>query len=319
MNGNWAGDGKPEDAITVLEALKSKYPRTKIRYEIGCDAKCENAEGFKKASDAARDSDFTILVVGESAEMSGEASSRSEIGLPGKQLDLVKAIHAAGKPYAVVLMNGRPLTINWLAENSPAILETWFAGTEAGNAIVDTLFGDANPGGKLTVSFPRSVGQIPIYYNHKTTGRPFLAENKYTSKYLDVPVTPLFPFGHGLSYTQFRLTNLQLSEQRIRPDGRIVASVEVENTGKRAGDEVVQLYIRDVAASVTRPVRELKGFERITLRPGERRRISFTLTPAELGFYDRQMRFRVEPGAFKVFVGTNSVGGLEGNFEVVER
>jgi beta-glucosidase len=234
-------------------------------------------------------------------------------------LDLVKAIHATGKPVVVVLMNGRPLAINWIAENAPAILETWFAGTQAGNAIADVLFGDVNPGGKLPVTFPRAVGQVPLYYNHKNTGRPPDAANKYTSKYLDVPWTPLFPFGYGLSYTQFRLTNLQLSAQSIGLDGRLTASVEVENTGKRAGDEVVQLYIRDVASSVTRPVRELKGFERITLRPGEKRRVEFRLGPEHLGFHNREMRFVVEPGAFKVFVGTSSEGGLESGFEVAGR
>jgi beta-glucosidase len=216
-------------------------------------------------------------------------------------------------------MNGRPLTINWLAENSPAILETWFAGTQGGNAIADVLFGDVNPGGKLPVTFPRSVGQEPLYYNHKNTGRPPDAANKYSSKYLDVPWTPLYPFGYGLSYTQFRLTDLRLSAKSIAPGGRLTASVEVENTGKRAGDEVVQLYVRDMAASVTRPVRELKGFERVTLRPGERRRVQFTLTPEHLGFYNRELRFVVEPGTFKVFAGTSSEGGLEASFEVAGR
>jgi beta-glucosidase len=250
--------------------------------------------------------------------MSGEAASRTSLDLPGRQLELIQMIHATGQPYAVVLMNGRPLTINWLAENSPAILETWFAGTQAGHAIADVLFGDVNPGGKLPVTFPRTVGQAPLYYNHKTTGRP-PTEQKYTSKYLDVPVTPLFPFGYGLSYTQFRLSNLQPSAQSIRLDGRVTISVEVENIGRRAGDEVVQLYIRDMAASVTRPLRELKGFERVTLQPGERRRVTFTLTPEHLGFYDRDMRFIVEPGMFGVFVGNSSVGGLETKFEVVEK
>ena len=185
MNGNWTGDGRPEDSITVLEGLKNKLGNSvRVRYEIGCDTKCEDTSGFNKAVDAAKDSDFTILVIGEDGDMSAEASSRTEIDLPGKQLDLVKAIHATGKPYAVVLMNGRPLTINWLAENSPAILETWFAGTEAGNAIADVLFGDANPGGKLPVTFPRSVGQIPIYYNALPTGRPVGpgSDGKYSSK-----------------------------------------------------------------------------------------------------------------------------------------
>ena len=319
MNGNWTGDGQPDDPITVLEALKTKFPKMKIRYEKGCDAYCTTDEGFKAAVDAAKDSDFTIIVAGESADMSAEASSRSDISLPGRQTELIQKIHATKKPYAVVLMNGRPLTINWLAENSPAILETWFAGTMAGPAIVDTLFGDANPSGKLPVTFPRSVGQIPIYYNHKNTGRPFSADNKYTSKYLDIPNTPLYPFGFGLSYTKFELGNLQLDKLQILPTGNVKVSVDVTNTGKRAGDEVVQLYIHDVAASVTRPVKELKGFQRVSLKAGEKRTIEFTLTPEELSFYDRDLKPTVETGEIQVFVGTSSDSGLQSSFEIVNR
>jgi len=318
MIGSWSGDGKAEDAVTLLAGIKAKAgSNTKITYVKGCDIEGASTDGINEAARAASEADVTIVAVGESAEMSGEASSRSSLDLPGRQLDLVKALQATGKPVVVVLMNGRPLTINWIAENAPAILETWFAGTEAGNAIADVLFGDVNPGGKLPVTFPRAVGQVPIYYNHKNTGRPPDPNNKYSSKYLDVPVTPLFAFGYGLSYTEFKLSNLQLSAQSIRADGRLTASVEVENTGKRAGDEVVQLYIRDMAASRTRPLKELKGFERITLKSGEKRRVQFTLAPEQLGFYNTDMRFVVEPGMFKVIVGTNSVDGLEASFEVV--
>ncbi|HVF50579.1 MAG TPA: beta-glucosidase BglX [Pyrinomonadaceae bacterium] len=319
MLGSWSGDGRATDAVTVVEGIKAKTgPQAKIVQAKGCaDIPCESADGFDEAVRAARGADAVVVVVGEHKDMSGEAAVRSSLDLPGRQLELVKAIHATGKPYVVVLMNGRPLTINWLAENSRAILETWFAGTQAGHAIADVLFGDVNPGGKLPVTFPRSTGQIPIYYNRKNTGRPPDPNNKYTSKYLDVPVTPLYPFGFGLSYTQFRLGNLQLSAQSIRPEGRLTASVEIENTGKRAGDEVVQLYIRDMASSVTRPLKELKGFERVTLGAGERRRVEFTLSPEHLGFYNREMRFVVEPGEFRVFVGTDSASGLEANFQVV--
>jgi beta-glucosidase len=315
--GSWNGDGRGEDAVSLLAGVKAKLPSAKVTLAKGCEVAGDSNAGFDEAVRAARDSDFVILAVGESAEMSGEASSRSSLDLPGRQLDLIKAIHAIGKPYAVVLMNGRPLTINWVAENSPAILETWFAGTQGGNAIADVLFGDVNPGGKLPVTFPRSVGQVPIYYNHKNTGRPPDAANKYTSKYLDAPWTPLYPFGYGLSYTQFKFSNLQLGATRIRTDGNLAVRVDVENTGRRDGDEVVQLYIRDVVASVTRPVKELKGFERVSLRAGERRRVEFTLKPEHLGFYDRAMKFTVEPGAFKVMVGNNSVDLLEANFEVI--
>ena len=320
MIGSWSGDGKAEDAVTLLAGIKAKAGSdTKITHVKGCDVEGNATDGINEAARTAREADVIIVAVGESAEMSGEASSRSSLDLPGRQLDLVKALQATGKPVVVVLMNGRPLTINWIAENTPAILETWFAGTEAGNAIADVLFGDVNPGGKLPVTFPRAVGQVPIYYNHKNTGRPPDPNNKYSSKYLDVPVTPLFPFGYGLSYTEFKLSNLRLSAQSIRADGRLTASVEVENTGKRAGDEVVQLYIRDMAASRTRPLKELKGFERITLKPGEKRRVEFTLAPEQLGFYNTDMRFVVEPGTFKVMVGTNSVDGLEASFEVVQK
>ncbi|MDQ1558555.1 MAG: beta-glucosidase [Pyrinomonadaceae bacterium] len=352
MLGSWTGDGRAEDAVTLLQGIKAKVaPQTKVSYVKGVAVEgrgvtgnydappptASNAggtnvaqssdearnsvtptdrDGIADAVKLARASDVTVVAVGESAEMSGEAASRTSLDLPGRQSELIQAIHATGKPYVVVLMNGRPLTINWLAENAPAILETWFAGTQGGHAIADVLFGDVNPGGKLPVTFPRAVGQLPLYYNHKRTGRP-PTDQKYTSKYLDVPWTPLYPFGYGLSYTQFRLSDLRLSAQSIRPDGQLTASVEVENTGARAGDEVVQLYVRDVAASVTRPVKELKGFERVTLAPGERRRVEFRLTPAHLGFYNRALRFTVEPGDFKVFAGTSSADGLEASFKVV--
>ncbi|MFS8084886.1 MAG: glycoside hydrolase family 3 C-terminal domain-containing protein, partial [Acidobacteriota bacterium] len=322
MLGSWTGDGNAADAVTLLAGIKAKVPPvTKITYAKGCDVNSASTDGFDEAVRAARNSDVVVIAVGESADMSGEASSRSSLDLPGRQLELVKAVQATGKPTVVVLMNGRPLTINWIAENTPAILETWFAGTQAGNAIADVLFGDVNPGGKLPVTFPRSVGQEPLYYNHMNTGRPPDANNKYTSKYLDVSWTPLFPFGYGLSYTQFSLSTLQLSAPRIRPDGRINVSVEVENTGRRAGDEVVQLYIQDTAASVTRPVRELKGFQRVTLKPGEKRRIEFTLAPEQLGFYNREMKFVVEPGEFKVMLATSSADARElvKTFEVVAR
>ncbi|MDQ2938328.1 MAG: beta-glucosidase BglX [Acidobacteriota bacterium] len=318
--GWWSGDGKTEDTVTPLAGIKAKVsPDTKVSYAKGCDVQGDATEGLAEAVALARDSDVAIVFVGESAEMVGEAASKSSLDLTGRQMDLVKAVHATGKPTVVVLLNGRPLTVGWIAENVPAILESWMGGTEAGNAIADILFGDVNPGGKLPVTFPRTVGQVPIYYNHMNTGRPPEANNRYTSKYLDVPWTPLFPFGYGLSYTQFKITNLQLSEQRIKSNGTLTASVEVENVGKRAGDEVVQLYIRDVAASMTRPVKELKGFQRVTLQSGEKKRLTFMLTPEHLGFWNRDMRFVVEPGEFKVMVGPNSDELIETKFEVLGR
>ncbi|CAN5387820.1 hypothetical protein BH20ACI2_BH20ACI2_06490 [soil metagenome] len=316
----WAGDAKVEDSITILEGIQQKLgTRTEVRFEKGCELVCDSDKDFSKAVDAAKDSDFTVIVAGETRNLSGEAASRANIDLPGLQLDLIKAIHLTGKPYAVVLKSGRPLTINWLAENSPAILVTWHAGTMGGPAVADVLFGDANPGGKLPATFPRSVGQIPLYYNHKSTGRPLEMENRYTSKYLDVANTPLYPFGYGLSFTSFNISDLRLGKTKISPTESVAVSAQLENTGTRPGDEVVQLYIQDVAASVTRPVRELKGFRRVTLRPGEKRRVDFVLSPKELGFYDRDMKFIVEPGDFRVYVGNSSEGGLTADLTVGPR
>ena len=275
--GWWSGAGREDDTVTPLAGIRAKVSsQTKVSYAKGCEIQGDSTAGFAEAVAAAREADIAIVFVGEAKEMVGEAASRSTLDLPGRQMDLVKEIQATGKPTVVVLVNGRPPTIGWIVDNVPAILESWMGGTEAGNAIADILFGDVNPGGKLPVTFPRVVGQVPIYYNHMNTGRPPEANNRYSSKYLDVPWTPQFPFGFGLSYTQFKITNLQLSAQRIRPDGKLTVTVEVENVGKRAGDEVVQLYIRDVAASMTRPVKELKGFQRISLQPGEKKHVEFT-------------------------------------------
>lgn len=314
--GSWNGDGKAEDAVSILEGIKNKVGASKVQFVKGCDAKCEDSGEFSNAVGAAKKADFTFLVIGESAGMSGEAASRSDIDLPGKQLDLVKAIHATGKPYAVVLMNGRPLTINWLQENSPAIIETWFAGTEGGNAVADVLFGDVNPSGKLPVTFPRSVGQIPIFYNMMNTGRPMKESEKYTSKYLDVSNSPLYPFGYGLSYTKFELSNLKLDSNVIGTNGTLTVTVDVANVGDRDGTEVVQLYIRDLVGSITRPVKELKGFERVALKRGEKKAVTFKLSREHLGFYNAQNKFVVEPGDFKIWAAQSSDGGLEADFSV---
>jgi beta-glucosidase len=272
--------------------------------------------------------------------MTGEASSHAFLDLPGRQLDLAKAVFAAGKPTAIVLLNGRPLTLSALVEQvhvvptplpgaeaggafalperSPAILEAWQPGTEAGSAIADVLFGDTAPGGKLPITFPRTVGQVPIYYNHKNTGRPPEDANHYTSKYLDAPYTPLFPFGWGLSYSSAALSELAVFPAKITPDQKADVTVFVENAGARPGDEVVQLYIRRRAASVTRPVAELKGFERVTLKPGEKRRLDFSLGPKELGFYGLDMKYAVEPGDYEITVGTSSAGGLTAKLSVAK-
>ena len=318
--GPWFADGKKEDTVTLLAGIRAKVAgrrgSVKAAHAKGCEAVGGTRDGFDEAVRTAGDSDVAILAVGEPSTQSGEATSLTSLDLPGHQQALIEAVHATGRPIVVVLMNGRSLTINWVAEHVPAILEAWYPGTQAGPAIADVLFGDVNPGGKLPVTFPRAVGQIPLYYNHTNTGRPS-SGYKYTSKYVDITKGPLYPFGFGLSYTQFRLKDLRLSEREIPVDGRLVASVEVENVGRREGDEVVQLYLHDEVASVTRPVKELRGFERVALRPGESKTVRFAIGPEDVGFFDREMRFVVEPGRFGVSVGTSSEGGLATAFDVV--
>ncbi len=313
--GTWAVTSRDEDVTTVLEAVKQRLGSdTEVLYAKGCDVQGDSQAGFNAAVDAALQADAVVMVIGESENLSGEGHCRSDINLPAIQLALLKKVHATGKPIAVVLMNGRPLTVNWMAENVPAILETWHLGTEAGPAIADVLFGDFNPGGKLPVTFPRAVGQIPIYYNHKNTGRP-PCEDRFSSKYIDLPSTPLYPFGYGLSYTTFNFSNLQLSATKISANGELIVTATITNTGKRAGDEVAQLYIRDLVASVTRPVKQLRGFKRISLEPGEAQDITFKLTANELGFLNQDLKFTVEPGRFRLWVGPNSADGLSAEFE----
>ncbi|HEY0728565.1 MAG TPA: glycoside hydrolase family 3 C-terminal domain-containing protein, partial [Pyrinomonadaceae bacterium] len=318
--GPWNGDGREENTVTMLAGIKAGVSaQTKVGYAKGCDIKGDSDAGFGEAVALAREADVALVFVGESDEMGGEAASRSSLDLPGRQMDLVKAIQATGKPTVVVLVNSRPMTFGWIVDNVPSILVAWMGGSQAGNAIADVVFGGVNPSGKLPVTFPRTVGQVPIYYNHLNTGRPPEEQNKYSSKYLDVPWTPQFPFGYGLSYTTFKVSNLQLSAPRMRATDKMVVSVDVENSGPRAGDEVVQLYIRDPVASLSRPVKELKGFQRVTLKPGEKRRVEFTLLHDHLAFWNREMRFVVEPGEFRVMVGSNSRDVIEAKFEVVER
>jgi beta-glucosidase len=248
--------------------------------------------------------------------MSAEARNRSSLDLPGVQQGLAERVHATGKPVAAVLVNGRPLSTPWLDANLPAIVEAWYLGVKMGPAVADVLFGDYNPGGKLPISVPRTVGQIPIYYNHKNTGRPPDEKEKYTSKYSDVPWTPLYPFGHGLSYTRFEYSNLRLSAAKIRMSDSITVSIELTNIGDRVGDEVVQLYLRDDVASLTRPVKELRRFRRITLEPGQTRTVAFVLGRDDLAFYGPELRPMVEPGTFTVYVGTSSADVSEAQFEL---
>jgi beta-glucosidase len=306
-----------KSVVSVLAGVKAAAPDATVNYAQGCDTSCTSTSGFGAAVSAAQASAVTVVVAGEPAADSGEASSRSDIGLPGQQTALIQAIAATGKPYVVVLMNGRPLTLGWVADNAPALLEAWFPGTEGGNAVADVLFGKVDPGGKLPMSFPRNVGQIPISYNELPTGRPADPANKYTSKYLDVPNTPQYSFGYGLSYTAFSLSGLHVSAGSISRSGRLTVSADISNTGSVAGDDVVQLYLHQDGTSILQPVRRLEGFQRITLAPGQTKTVTFTLRPGNLGFYTNDPgQFVVEPGTVDVYVGDSSLGGLHGQFTV---
>jgi len=317
--GSWSAAGDWQKAVSVMEGIKETLsPGTEILYAKGCEITGEDKSGFQEAMEAAERADVIVAVVGESFDMSGEAASRSVLDLPGVQKELLMELKKTGKPVVMILMNGRPLTISWEAENIDAILETWYLGTMAGSAISDVLFGDYNPSGKLTVTFPRNTGQIPIYYNMKNTGRPMDPANKYTSKYLDIPNSPLYPFGYGLSYTTFEYSPLTLDKNEIGLNDTLTVTLTVKNTGKYDGEEVVQLYVRDSVGSVTRPVKELKGFKKILIPAGEEKIVTFELTAKDLAFYRRDMTCGVEAGEFKVFVGTNSENTEEGVFTLTE-
>ncbi|RPI68762.1 MAG: glycosyl hydrolase, partial [Ignavibacteriales bacterium] len=323
--GSWSGAGEPDDVVTLLQGVKNVLSDdTKINFSQGCALNDDDSSGFDDAVNAALNSDAVILAVGEDRGMSGEAASRTSLDIPGVQLKLMQRINeelneqGEGKPLIVVLMNGRPLTINWVSGNIPAIVEAWFLGDQAGNAIAKVLFGDYNPSGKLPVTFPRSTGQIPVFYYQKHTGRPFDADDKYTSKYLDSPNTPLYPFGYGLSYTTFNYDKINVDKKIISKDEIINASVDLTNSGNYEGEEVVQLYIRDEYASVTRPLKELKGFQKINLKPGETKKVNFQITPDQLSFYGVDMKPVIEPGIFTLMIGGNSVDLIETSFEVVE-
>ncbi|MCX6168493.1 MAG: glycoside hydrolase family 3 C-terminal domain-containing protein [Ignavibacteriales bacterium] len=317
--GGWDQQGNTNNVVTVLEGIKNKLGNVaEISFEEGCTIEGKEKGGFSKAVDLVKSSDVAIVVIGESRNMTAEASSRAKLDLPGVQQSFVEEIQKTGKPIVVVLMNGRPLTITWIQQNISAVVESWYLGIQAGNAIADVLFGDYNPSGKLPVTFPRYVGQIPIYYNHKNTGRPYDPKNHFTSYYMDLENTPLYPFGFGLSYTTFAYSDITLSKNKIKKSESITVSVNIRNSGTRDGEEVVQLYIRDLVGSVTRPVKELKDFTKIFLRAGESKKVEFTLTPEKLKFYDINMNFVVEPGDFKVFVGTNSDDVKEASFSVIQ-
>jgi len=306
MNGFWRGKGEAEDVVTLLDGIKAKVSsNTRVRYAEGSGLESVDKKQLRKAVKLAKKSDVVILAVGEDADKTGESASRTNIELYPAQQELVKAIHETGTPVVMVLMNGRPLAIEWSSENIPSILNGWLLGSEAGNALADVLFGDYNPSGKLTMTVPRNTGQIPIFYNTKRVSRP-LDNTRYTSKYIDSPIEPLYPFGYGLSYTEFSYSSITLSTESISFDEVLTASVTVTNSGERFGEEVVQLYIQDMVGSVVRPVKELKGFEKIALKPGQSEKVTFTIGVDDLAFYTRDMSFKAESGEFKLFVGSSS-------------
>jgi len=320
MIGNWSAKGEAKDAVSVLEGIKAAVsPNTNILYSKGCDINSDSTKLFSQAISMASQCDVVVMAVGEGAFWSGEAFSRSNLNIPGNQVDLIKEIKKTGKPIVIVLMNGRPLTIPWLAGNVNAILETWLLGSQAGNAIADVIFGKYNPSGKLPISFPITVGQIPVYYNHKSTGRPKTdPKMRFGTGYMDLGNEPLYPFGFGLSYTSFGYSDIKLSNNQMKMNDSITVSVTVKNTGRYNGEEVVQLYVRDLVGSVTRPVKELKGFRKVLIKTGESKDISFTIKALDLAFYTKDMSFKAEPGDFKVFAGTNSVDCKEATFTLVE-
>ncbi|HTJ51355.1 MAG TPA: beta-glucosidase BglX [Cyclobacteriaceae bacterium] len=324
MNGSWSFFGETQHPVSIVEGIKSKVEKgTEVLYHTGCNLYDNNTDKFAEAVTTANNADVVIMVVGESAVMNGEGASRSDINLPGVQQQLVEIIAKTGKPVVVVLINGRPLTLEWIDQHIPSIVESWTLGSEAGHAVADVLFGDYNPSGKLPVTFPRSVGQIPIYYNHKNTGRPYggnysepASQRVYSSKYRDIKNTPLYPFGYGLSYTSFEYSDMNLSVPKISANEKIDVTITVKNTGAYDGEEVVQLYIRDLVGSVTRPVKELKGFQKVFLKAGESKKIIFTLSANDLSFYRADMTWGTERGQFDVFVGGSSEQVLKKSFEL---
>ena len=344
--GSWAGQGRAEDAVTPLDGIKARFTSGQVLYAKGVDLRplgphdiagatgaapapstatgaiaAGTESGHATVEDAvqtAQRCDAVVMFLGELADMTGEASSRANLDLPGQQQQLLEAIAATGKPVALVLESGRPLDIRWANDHVAAILQAWYPGVQAGNAIADVLFGDVAPSGKLPITWPRSVGQIPIYYNHKNTGRP-TAPDRWHTGYLDESLQPLFPFGYGLSYTTFQYSDLRVLTPTVSPTGTLRVSAAVRNDGQRAATEVVQLYVHDRVAATSRPVRELKGFARVGLKPGESTTVGFDVPANNLGSYDPQMNWVVPLGTYDVWIAPNSAEGLAGMFEVTEK
>ncbi len=315
--GTWSVAANADDVVSVIDGLRQKFDKEcEINYAKGCDIEGGSTDGFSQAVETANKSEIVIMALGEGAMHSGEAHSRAELNLPGLQLQLLKEIQKTGKRVILLLFTGRPLTINWEMDNISTILIAWHPGIEGGNGIADVLAGDYNPSGKITATFPRHVGQIPLYYNMKNTGRPFNQDVRYTSRYIDMPNAPLLPFGFGLSYTKFSYANLSIKNNKVKIPGSVAVSVDITNTGNYDGHEVVQMYIRDHVGSVTRPVKELKGFQRIFLKKGETKKVEFELNTSDLKFFGLDMEYTVEPGEFTVWIGTSSNEGLEGRFDL---
>jgi beta-glucosidase len=323
-HGFWAVNLKEVDSTYIVsqwEGLENKVGKTaKLLYAKGCDIEGTNKAGFQEAIDIANQSDVVIVSIGERYNMSGESKSRSNIHLPGVQEDLIKELQKTGKPIVVLINAGRPLIFNWTADNMPTIVYTWWLGSEAGNAIADVLFGDYNPSGKLPMTFPREEGQIPIYYNHFNTGRPSINEEKlYKSSYIDLPNTPKFPFGYGLSYTTFNYSNLKLSKTKMKTSETIEVTMDITNTGKYEGEEVVQLYLQDKYASLIRPILELKDFQKIKLEVGETKTIKFIVDNQQLSFYNEKLEFNSEAGDFNLMIGSSSEDiRLKSSFELIK-
>jgi beta-glucosidase len=313
MIGSWAGQGDRTKPVSVLEGIRARAGKgVTVNYAKGASyafADAGKTDGFAEALAAAKDSDVIVAAMGEHWDMTGEAASRSSLDLPGNQQALLMELKKLGKPIVLVLLSGRPNSVQWAADNVDAIVEAWYPGTMGGHAVADVLFGDYNPSAKLPVTFPRNVGQVPIFYSMKNTGRPYDPkgpEQKYRSRYLDVANTPLWPFGHGLSYTSFTYSPVTLDTATIRPGQPLTASVTLTNSGKRAGTEIVQLYTRDLVGSVTRPVKELKGFQKVTLKPGEARRVTFRISDRDLAFHRADMSYGAESGDFQLWIGGSS-------------
>ena len=316
--GSWKAAGEWDDMNSILDAVRAYNGAANVIYAEGCRKIGSDRSGFGEAMDAVAQADKVLMVIGEDWDWSGEAASRTDIGVPGIQSELLKMIASAGKPVAVVLLNGRPLVLEEESKAADAILEAWYPGTMGAEAVTDIVFGQYNPSGKLTMTFPRSVGQIPVFYYEKNTGRPiYLPNDKYKSKYLDSPNEPLYPFGYGLSYTDFKYSNLMLSSPKMKKGHTIDATVTVTNIGSRTGEETVQLYIRDLIGSVTRPVKQLKGFQKLVLAPGESRTVTFTIDDEMLSFWRHDMTFGIEDGDFKVMVGGSSSDLLQTSFSLV--